>query len=356
MLGNSFIKEEYFKDINFEDTFFDSLKNDYVGFSKWFNKKSTNNEKVFASKGDEGLLNGFLYLKDENEEDSSIEPNFEKKERLKVGTFKIDAHGTTLGEHFIKLIIVKLYKGMYEEAYVTIFPKHKQLINLLKKYGFVFHGIKTSEVGKEDVYVKDKSFKDQGDMYLNYPIINLKDNKFFLLSIYPKFHSRMFPYSKLNTEKAHIVEDLSYTNSIEKIYIAGMQDIKKIKKNDLLIIYRTAEIGKSARYSSVATSVCTVIEVKHMDNFKDIDEYLKYCTKFSIFSESELKSFWESKRYPYLIKMLYNIALSKRIVRHKLIEDIGLNESEYWGVLELSNSQIIKILELGEVNESFVVN
>lgn len=33
------IEEKFFKDIDLNDTFFDSLKNDYEGFEIWFNKK-----------------------------------------------------------------------------------------------------------------------------------------------------------------------------------------------------------------------------------------------------------------------------------------------------------------------------
>lgn len=355
MVSNeSFIKEEFFKNIDLEDKFFNTLKNDYNGFNHWFVKKADEEEKAFISKNEEGLLDGFLYLKDEFEQDDLISPNFEKKRRLKVGTFKVDAHGTTLGEHFINIILSNLYNGSYEEAYVTIFPKHSQLINLLKEYGFILHGVKESDMGKEDVYIKNK-FTRHKDMYLDYPVIELVGNKKFLLSIYPEFHSRIFPYSKLNTEKNHIIEDIPATNSIEKIYIARMEGIKDINIGDLLVIYRTAEKDKSARYSSVATSICTVVEVKNIFDFKNLEEYLDYCKKYSIFTESELKSFWITKKYPYVIKMLYNISLNKRIVRDRLLNDVGLEAGKYWGIFEISDSEIARILELGEVNESFIV-
>ncbi|MEW8974413.1 MAG: hypothetical protein AB2375_09470 [Tissierellaceae bacterium] len=351
---NSFIKKEYFRDIDLSDCFFDNLKKDYGGFQKWFNKKANDGEIAFVSR-ERGVIDGFLYLKDEYEADTSIEPNFEKKRRLKVGTFKVDAHGTTLGENFIKLIVNQLYSGEYEEAYVTIFPKHSSLIELLEKYGFIFYGIKATSIGDERVYVK-KKFTNYGDIYLDYPIINLKNNKKFLLSIIPKYHSRLFPYSKLNTEKDYVMEDISYTNSIEKVYIAAMSGIRNISKDDLLIIYRTAEYGKLARYNSVATSICTVVETKNIEDFANEAEFLDYCRKYSIFSNNELRYYWKTKKYPYIIKMLYNIALNKRIVRDRLIKDVGLDENKYWGVLEVSDSELIKILELGEVDESIIVN
>ena len=79
--------------------------------------------------------------------------------------------------------------------------------------------------------------------------------------------------------------------------------------------------------------------------------------KGSIFSDEELKRFWTNKRYPYIIKMLYNAPFRKRIVRHDLIEKFGLpREDAYWGCFEITNEQFHNIAQAGGVYESFVVN
>ena len=189
-------------------------------------------------------------MKEECEADNTITPSFEAKRRLKVGTFKINAHGTKLGERFIKIIIDKMFKENYEEAYVTIFEVHESLIMLLKKYGFEYYGKKTSDSGVENVYIKNRSQRS-GDINKDYPVIDLKDNNKYLLSIYPKYHTRMFPDSKLTTEKEHIIEDISVTNSIEKIYLSAAYGLEKCKSRDVIVIYRTAEYGKKAIFSSV---------------------------------------------------------------------------------------------------------
>ncbi|HEY5563720.1 MAG TPA: hypothetical protein VIK72_18525 [Clostridiaceae bacterium] len=54
--------------------------------------------------------------------------------------------------------------------------------------------------------------------------------------------------------------------------------------------------------------------------------------------------------------MLYNIALKKRPIRKELIEDVGLDRNERWVALELTNESLLKILELGDVDESFIIN
>lgn len=346
------IERKRISKINLEDNFFDTLRSDYPGFDEWFYRKASNGETAFILE-DEGVQ-GFLYLKEENSEDTSIEPNLEKKRRLKIGTFKINAHGTKLGERFIKIIIDEMFDNNYEEAYVTIFDKHDSLINLLLKYGFQYHGTKQSKAGIEDVYIK-YSKKVYEDILLDYPKVNIKGNNKFMLSIYPEFHTRMFPYSKLKTEKEHVVEDTSFTNSIQKIYLSGA-NLSSYKKGDLIVIYRTADIGKKAEYSSVATSICVVEEIRYISEFEEYGKFNEYCAKHSVFSESELKSFWKTKKYKYLVKMLYNVALNRRPIRKELIETVGLDRNSHWVAVPLNDNEFIKILELGEVDESFIIN
>jgi hypothetical protein len=104
-MGNDVIEYVEFSNLDVSDPFFASLVADYAGFEKWFEVKSVQGEKAYILK--ENDLLGFLYLKEENEEDNTIVPKFEKKRRLKIGTFKIDAHGTVLGERFIGIILKK---------------------------------------------------------------------------------------------------------------------------------------------------------------------------------------------------------------------------------------------------------
>ncbi|MCU6339270.1 GNAT family N-acetyltransferase [Enterobacter quasiroggenkampii] len=154
------IEEKYFKDINLSDSFFDSLRADYEGFDKWFTTKS--DKKAFVSTNDHGLIDGFLYLKVEDESIQDTTPSFEKKTRVKLGTFKINAHGTKLGERFIRIMFKYAMTNRILEIYVTIFDKHAGLIKLLTKYGFELKARKNLQTinGQEGVYFKKLEWKD----------------------------------------------------------------------------------------------------------------------------------------------------------------------------------------------------
>ncbi|WP_291907304.1 hypothetical protein [Chitinophaga sp. CB10] len=349
------MKFEYFKNIDLNDPFFDSLKADYIEFSKWFEMKSTGDAQAYTSYDTAGRIQGFLYLKKENAALTDITPALPEKTRLKVGTFKITPHGTKMGERFIKKIFDYAVVTGIREIYVTIFPKHAHLISLLSKYGFRKVAEKSTANGTEDVLLKDMTAVTNS-IYLNYPLISVSRARKFLLAIKPEYHTELFPDSKLFGEKYELIQDISHTNSIHKVYLCAIESVKILTPGDLLVIYRTSDQQGAAYYRSVASSICTVEEVLTRNNFNDIEEYLKYCQAHSIFSKEILEGMYKSYKPLYIIKMTYNAALTKRLNRATLINEIGLDAGQYWGFFELTHPQFNNILQKGEVNENIIID
>lgn len=343
--------KKQFEQINIDDDFFDSLKSDYPEFADWFIKKSQ--EHAYVQYDESGKLIGFLYLKMEYGTVGDIIPIISSPKILKVGTFKIDAHGTRLGERFIKVITDTAMKEKADICYITIFAIHVGLINLIKKFGFIEYGIKNSSAGQEKVFVKNM-LKCLGDINLDYPLINTDNAKKYILGIYPQYHSIMFPDSILTTEKPSLIKDISYGNSIHKIYICRMNGIDNLKQGDILVIYRTADDNKSAEYSSVVTSIGVVENVKRQDEFTDFNNFYNYSSQYSVFDKTDLE-YWYNRGYCRAIKFTYNIALNKRITRHDLIEEIGLDRDTYWGFFELSDAEFSKIIRRSNVDSDYFI-
>lgn len=345
------IKYMSFAEIDLKDCFFDSLKNDYPDFSTWYVGKQEKNEMAYVNYKD-GILEGFLYFKDDGDSVKDVEPILKGDKILKIGTFKINPHKTRLGERFIKVVLDHAIMKGYEMCYVTIFDKHDKLIELFQKYGFKREGIKTTNAGTEGVYVK-RFDKIMNDICEDYPLVKVSDVRKYLLAIYPKYHTVMFPDSKLRTEQNLLIKDISHTNSIHKIYVCNM-DVEVMQKGDIVVLYRTAS-GYAAEYSSVVTSICVVEEIRNQNEFADFEEFYKYASKYSVFDKNDLH-YWYRKGGCKTIKMLYNIALPKRIVRHNLIEVVGLERNEYWGFFEMSDNHFNRILELSGVNKEYIIN
>ena len=359
--NNNLIYQSFTK-INLKDPFFDSLKKDYCEFDAWFKKKQTSNDYAYIYY-DNSFINAFLYLKNEDHLDdiNFFSPLVESLTKgitqiLKIGTLKINAHGTRLGERFIKKIFDHATTRQYEYCYVTVFDKHSSLIDLLSRYGFRKVGYKDSVNGRESVLLK--SFIHNYNSYLeNYPRFLISYKSYWLLAIDPIFHSRLFPDSILRTESKNILQDVSHTNSIHKIYLSSNPRVLQASSGDVIIIYRNNN-GESghAEFKSVVTSICIVEEIKLLTDFTSQEDFVAYCSSYSIFEKEELINFWKLKKYPFLIKFTYNIALPKRIIRAILADDIGINRNERWSFLKLSYPQLIQIFNKGEVNASFIIN
>ncbi len=351
-----------FKDINLDDVFFKSLKCDYEhGFIEWFNKKANDrNEKAYVlydeDKGEN--IDGFLYLKIEDGIVKDVIPNIKNGKHLKVGTFKFNRKGTLRGQRFLKKIFDNALSFKVDDIYVTVFSKHKYLIDLFKKYGFKEYAKKKSDNGEEIVLLKDMiSSTSTNNIFSDYPRFTCtkKQNK-YILSIYPEFHSILFPDSILKNESNDILQDISHTNSIRKVYICKMDAVKDIKPNDIIVIYRTTDIEGQAHYRSVVTSVCIVEDVKNIDDFKDENDFIQYCIRYSVFEEKVLSDFYRKRKFPYIISFTYNLALPKRPNRASLIDDVGIDRKAYWGILKISDKQFNDILKLSEADESIIIN
>ena len=358
------VEKSYFGKIDLKDTFFDSFRDDYPEFENWFKKKS--NEPIYVSMAD-GKVCSFLYLKIEGKDENynDIEPIFsQKKKRLKIGTFKVALNGYRLGERFLKIVFDNAIKQKVNEIYVTIFDKRddqKRLINLLEEWGFNKWGIKKST--GELVYVRDFTPKFEiNDPRKTYPFISPKNNRIFIVPIWPDYHTELLPDSILRTESPdNFKEDKPHRNAISKTYISRSLN-RDIKKGDILLFYRTAEKDKSAHYSALITTI-GLVEDK-IDNFKNEKEFIEKARKRSVFSDEKLKEWWNYNKdfRPFLINFLHIYSLTpeqrSKLIRKRLLElNILTGEkNELRGLKEITKENFITIIKEANIDESFIIN
>jgi predicted nucleic acid-binding protein len=309
------VKKEYFGNIDIEDEFFDSFREDYIGFEKWFNKKA--DETVYVSKSD-GKVVALLYLKVETESEpySDITPRFPPKRRLKIGTFKVRLNGFKLGERLLKIVFDNALHLSSDETYVTIFPKRIEqirLVNLLKDFGFQYYGTKESTSGKEDVYVRDFSRKASlTSPKLTYPFIAKKARK-FLVPIYPEYHTSLFPDSILSSESAlDFVENEPFRNAISKVYVSRSVN-RDLRPGDVIIFYRTG-----GYYQSVVTTLGVVESI--CSSIENEGQFISLCRRRSVFSDEELKQQWKAYPKPFVVNFLYSYSFPRRLNLKRLIE------------------------------------
>ncbi len=347
------VRKEKFGKLDLSDPFFCSLKEDYIGFEKWFIRKYDEEAYITINK-DNGRLLSFLYIKveDINENYASISPLFQPKRRLKIGTFKVVSNGFRLGERFLKIIFDNALKNNVEEIYVTIYakrPEQLRLIDLLCQWGFKYWGKK----GEESVYVRDfaKANGIADDLKQSFPYIS-KGNDTYLVPIYPEYHTELLPDSILNTESpAEFVEDFPHRNSINKVYVSHAFPPYP-QKGNLLIFYRTG-----GYYKGVISTIGVVQEIK--SDFENEEDFILYCRKKSVYPENKLREMWSYKaRKPIAVNFLYIYSFPYRINMKKLIELHVLNDvsDAPRGFKPISRVQLELILRETKSDESFIID
>ncbi|CAA2137474.1 N-acetyltransferase [Methylobacterium bullatum] len=347
------LKLTKFRELDINDPFFQSLKDGYsADFVKWFESKKDEDLYIVH---DGKTLSGMVYLKEEEGVVDDIDPPLPNRRWLKVGTFKLEKKGTKLGERVVKKIFDTAILKQVDGIYVTVFQVHVELISLFEKYGFKKCGVKKTKNGVEDVYKRDLD-EFTGDMVLDYPFIHRKAKKAWLLAIYPEFHTRLLPDSILRNEPLEIVQDVSHSNTIHKVYIAHVS-FKNLKEGDAVVFYRTKpKTDKApAKYRSVATSVCVVEEVKQRRDFADVDDFLKYCRPRSVYDEKELRFEFGRKGVLSVAKMTYNAAFNRRLTREALMDEVGIGGVR-WNLVPLTEDQFDEIVRLGEINARLIID
>lgn len=349
------VTKKHFGDINLGDAFFDSFREDYEGFDRWFNKKA--DEIAYVTHKEDRILS-FLYVKVENEAENyaDINPVFVPKRRLKIGTFKVVSNGVRLGERFLKIIFDNALINKVDEIYVTIFDKtdeQRRLIDLLKEWGFVEHGIKTTNTGNEVVLTRDFSPSCSSKPPKEaYPFIST-DKKIFLCPIYPEYHTELFPDSILTTESPlDFTESQPHRNALSKVYISRSTN-RNLTPGDLVVFYRTG-----GYYKGVVTTIGIIEGIA--DKIRSEEEFILKCRKRSVFSNEALKKYWNYSSYnrPFIVNFLYAYSFPKRPNMAKLIE-IGVirdRDSAPRGFEAISVEQFHTIIKESQSNESIIID
>jgi L-amino acid N-acyltransferase YncA len=341
-----------FKDVDLNDDFFDSLKGQYKEFSDWFKRKAE--EEAYVIDDDDGGLRGFIYLKTEEGSIEDVAPPLPAMRRIKVGTLKVQAKGTKLGERIIKRIFDHALIVGAKEVYVTVFDTHASLIRLFRRYGFVERGVKSTPNGKELVLLR-QLHKLDGTIEGDYPLLKISEARKWLLAIYPEYHTKLFPDSILRGEDPDVEQDVSHTNTIHKVYIAKLI-LTRLRPGDIVVIYRTTDKPGLAKYRSVATSVCVVQEAFARKDFGSEQEFVDFALEHSVFSEAELRERYNDGEALYAVKMTYNAAFPRRPIRKVLLEDVGISVHPKWDLRPLTDEQFINIVDRGALNESIIVD
>ena len=306
-------ERKLFSDINLDDPFFDTLKEDYGGespqsFIPWFHRKASEGKKALVFEDNDGI-GAFINLKTCEVEEIALDNGviLPSVPRMKISTIKIDDRyrGQRIGEGALGLTLWEWRDSGSDEIYVTVFPKHETLISLLKKYGFVLVGKKENGEG---VFIKDRRRLDFSDPCKAFPFLSNDIQHAGCLAIDMEYHDTMFASSELaNTLQERV--DISVANGLKKVYIGSPSSLGFVV-GDPVFIYRkyTGTQGRPGHKSCITTyCIATRIErIKNAGRFLRTYEYYRQIVgNKSVFDDSQLRAKYDTLNNLTLIELLY---------------------------------------------------
>jgi len=152
---NENIRNIFIKDIAplKNDIFFDSLRKDYENFDVWFDKCVAEERKGYVFFVENKLSALLIYNKESK--DKHLLPGIDS-DVLKICTFKVSSNISKkqVGDNFLTIMLKLCLNMNIQNMYLTVFSKHKSLINLISKDRFIQIG--ENEQG-ELIFVKNIS-------------------------------------------------------------------------------------------------------------------------------------------------------------------------------------------------------
>lgn len=336
-----------FSDCTLDDPFFDSLKSDYPEFPTWFGKKCAQGEQVLVYDDEEGIC-ALIYLKVEEEPIQMVGHELPIERRMKIGTLKLGerVQGQRLGEGALGVALWRWQETGLNQVYVTVFPKHNVLIDLLEKFGFKRIGQNNRG---ECIYLRSRLEPDFSSPFSAFPFVGPQFDKAGYLPIEAGYHDTLFPYSELS-RTAQETEELAAANGMSKVFIAFPYSTMHHKVGEPIVVYRIHN-GEGRQYRSAITSFCTVTKITQVKRANRVlisfDEYLALVSNKSVYSAAELADQYQSKRNIVVLEMVYNGYFGKgHNVNFKTLKDKGLFNDYPYNV-QLTKEQFEEILRMG---------
>ncbi len=344
------LKEEYVYNLNVKDQFFDSIKEEYLGFEDWFRKVSREGRRCWVYFEGDNSINALLIFKVENESIASVPPLCAKK-RLKLCTFKVEHLGHKIGELFVKLSVQYCVKNNIDEMYLTHFTKEDDfLANLLTEYGF-------SSVAKkdgEDVYLKTLILeKKKAKCLSTFEISTLYYPCFydgicvkkFIVPIRPKYHDRLFiEYTgRQTTIPEHVGEFIVEGNTISKAYLSH-SNISKISKADILLFYRSKD--------KMELTALGIVENVFF-RLRDKDKVLKLVGKRTVYDDKEIE---EIVKQPTLVILFKWHCYFPKPIKIDQLKKMGILAKAPQTITKIHHNKYLKIKGEGGLDERYTLD
>lgn len=295
------------------DPIFGGLREDYVGFDIWLTKCRNEHRDCWTVEID-GQLAGIVIRKDETRAEAGTRSAGDRI--LKLCTFKMkpEYQGEKFGEQLLKKALWFAQSNGYEVVYLTVFPKHQFLIELLKPFGF--EATRTLDNGEllmeRAIASNNPETLPAGTSPLavafgSYPrFYEGSGVPKYVIPIRPAFHAILFPEIADLTQlelfsPAHPLwnssdaRDRTPGNTIRKVYICR-SPTRTLTPGAVVLFY----LSKSSDYRR-SQSVTSVGVVERVEFALTVDELIRLVGRRSVYSEESLRAMSPTEQSPVMV-------------------------------------------------------
>jgi ribosomal protein S18 acetylase RimI-like enzyme len=281
------------------DAMFASLRSDYPLFDQWFDKCKQQHRDCWVLEIENEVAGLVIRKNETHAEAQTVHPG---PKILKICTFKVreEFQGEKFGELLLKQALWHAQHNGYDLAYITAFPKHAFLIDLLKYFGFQ----ETRTLANGELVLEKAMLKGTLPLLsqsafdfdrLNYPRFHDGPSiAKFCVPIQADYHRRLFPEIAFGRELPLFPTDAfgpilsrggSRTpgNTIRKVYLCRAKT-NQINPGDLLFFYMSKDERLLATQSITTVSVAEQVTV-----IANADDLIKLTAKRSVFSAEEMR-------------------------------------------------------------------
>lgn len=333
-----------------DQPFFDSLRESYNGFNQWFLKCAKENRKCYLLRVESKITALLIYHREK--QGSHNLPGI-TDDAIKMCTLKVDetVFGYRLGELFLNKMFELCVKSSIKYLYLTVFPHHVHLINLLSKYGFVRDEFINGEGKTENRMIKSliKPVKvGEINLVINHPFYTDRGVNKFVIPINPKFYYTLFKDGSFRPKTLFDATESSLSeiegNTISKAYLCKSKSLV-MKKGDLLFFYGSKNIGS-------IEPIGVLDEVIYTKDFNVIQDKVKRKT---VYSDSDLSEMVEGKKdVTVLIFRLVNY-LDKPI-NQKEIKKLESYSNKFQTITLLKETDYNLLKEKKYFDERYIIN
>jgi len=343
------IAEEKAHEINQRDSFFDSLREGYPGFDKWWQEKCVKDRRSCWVVYDNQRLAGLIVRKDEAPGKTDAISSANKI--MKICTFKVasESRGIKLGELLLKQVLWYAQTNAYDLVYLTTFEKQASLRDLIEFYGFKNQGkIDSGELIYERPFSRNPIVRSETSSAFelarkNYPrFLFDPQTRAFGVPIREEYHDTLYPDLKdlrqpdLFSGANRLPAATRPGNTIRKVYLCRAQS-KLAPPGSLLFFYK----GKSKALPTQAMTTLGILEgVRSASSTKEL---MQMTGGRSVYSEEQLERFAATSKRP--VKVIDFLLL------HYIDPPISLSELRKLGIVKKNLPQSIYELTSQQTSE-----